>query len=357
MVKTDNFILRYSNCWEDADLLTAQLTAINGGKICSVASGGENSLSLLTTDPELLVIVDVNPLQIYLSELKLSACKNLEYEDCLSFLGYQNNEKRWEIFLKLKNDLSDQSRNYWLTQRHKIEQGIIHAGYSENNFRFFAKYIRPLIHNDHTVKKLLSVKSKKEQQKFYSEVWNNIRWRWIFKLFFSRFVMKKMAPDPDFLLYFKGNIGDYLYEKTSKELSSVECQTNHILNYMLKGDFGDILPHFIRPENFSIIKERAGAVRFYKGFAEEPASEYGPFNAYNLSNIFEYTTSAEFKNIVEKLNKGGKKDCLYIYWNILIPKKMAEMVDSGLINLLDTSVSPMYDKGWLYSACLLDKKL
>ena len=50
-VQADFSIIRYAQCWEDADVLLAGL-AVQPGDVClSIGSGGENSLSLLTRDP------------------------------------------------------------------------------------------------------------------------------------------------------------------------------------------------------------------------------------------------------------------------------------------------------------------
>ena len=44
--------IRYANCWEDPELLIEVFA--NGGKFISIASAGDNSLSLLTKNPELV---------------------------------------------------------------------------------------------------------------------------------------------------------------------------------------------------------------------------------------------------------------------------------------------------------------
>ena len=81
MVKTDNFQLRYANCWEDTEVLLRHINRGQGAQYLSIASGGENSLSLLYLDPERVHVVDVNPLQLYLLELKMAAIQQLDWED------------------------------------------------------------------------------------------------------------------------------------------------------------------------------------------------------------------------------------------------------------------------------------
>ena len=65
--------IRYANCWEDAELLLSTLGSREGQRILSVGSAGDNSLSLLTTQPEQIVAVDVSQVQLYLIELKKAA--------------------------------------------------------------------------------------------------------------------------------------------------------------------------------------------------------------------------------------------------------------------------------------------
>ena len=65
-------IIRYANCWEDADLLVKSLRAEQNKKILSIGSAGDNSFSLLTTDPELVLAIDISSVQIYFDRTQKS---------------------------------------------------------------------------------------------------------------------------------------------------------------------------------------------------------------------------------------------------------------------------------------------
>ncbi|MBX9450241.1 MAG: BtaA family protein [Taibaiella sp.] len=43
--------IRYANCWEDADILLKGLHPAKGSSILSIGSAGDNSFSLLSTQP------------------------------------------------------------------------------------------------------------------------------------------------------------------------------------------------------------------------------------------------------------------------------------------------------------------
>ena len=80
-------IIRYAQCWEDADILMTGLD-IRPGNVClSIASAGENSLSMLVHDPARVVAVDLNPAQLAALELRVAAYRALEHAELLELIG------------------------------------------------------------------------------------------------------------------------------------------------------------------------------------------------------------------------------------------------------------------------------
>ena len=73
--------IRYANCWEDADVLLKGLDPEENKRFLSIASAGDNSFSLLVSNPELVVAVDVNQNQLFLVELKREAIRQMEYNE------------------------------------------------------------------------------------------------------------------------------------------------------------------------------------------------------------------------------------------------------------------------------------
>ena len=166
MVKINNFQLRYANCREDTNVLLKNINRGVGASYLSIASGGENSLSLLCLDPQQVDVVDVNPLQLYLLELKMAAIRTLEWEDCKAFLGYNETGERNKTYRLIKSQLGSEAREFWNRRTKQIAKGIIYDGRVERNFKFFSKFIRPLIHNDKNCRELMSVKTEAAQKIF-----------------------------------------------------------------------------------------------------------------------------------------------------------------------------------------------
>ncbi|MBN8681795.1 MAG: DUF3419 family protein [Chitinophagales bacterium] len=352
-----NFV-RYANCWEDADVLLKGLAPAAGGKILSIGSAGDNSFSLLGTAPELLVAIDLNPAQLHLIELKKVAIQRLEYEELLAFLGFHNDQKRRQTFDLLKNELSRDARVWWEMQTAQIEKGVILQGKFERYFRYFSKKILPWIHRKKTTQALLAPKNAAAQADFYSAHWNTWRWRLLFKIFFSKYVMGKYGRDPEFLKQVEVSVGEYIFQKAETHLKSVAAQQNFILHFNLCGHFGPHLPDYLQLTHFPKIKENLAQLHIASGYAEQACKQYGQFDSMNLSNIFEYMDSSTFGRTAAELccglNTGGRM----AYWNLMVPRRVSEIYPERVAFLESQSIAlSAADRGFFYNRFLIDQKI
>lgn len=343
--------IRYANCWEDADVLLEGLNAAPGSKILSIGSAGDNSFSLLTTDPELVVAIDVNPIQLYLIALKKVCFQQLSHAEILAFLGFTPSAERKQTFHRLKIFLNAEASTYWENHLEQIESGIIHEGKFERYFQLFTKKILPWIHSKKTIQRLLAVKTAEEQRQFYDRKWNNWRWKLLFKIFFSKYVMGKYGRDPEFMKEVEISVGKNIFKKAETHLQSVFAQQNFILNYNLTGSFCGVLPHYLRPENFEKIKENIDRIVVREGFAEDAVKEFGTFHAMNLSNIFEYMDQGLFLNTSEKLIASTVPGGRLAYWNLMVPRSMAAAFPERAVyqEALSLQLSKK-DKGFFYNS-------
>ncbi len=349
--------IRYANCWEDAYVLLDGLTPEHGNKIISIGSAGDNSFSLLTTNPELVVAVDINPAQLFLIELKKICFQHLDYETMLQFLGFTSSEQRLEIYFSVASFLSKDAKHYWDNHKDNIKNGIIHQGKFERYFQYFAKKVLPFIHSHKTIKELLAVKTELEQSSFYHKKWNSWRWRLFFKIFFSKYVMGKYGRNPQFLKEVQLNVGDFIFNQAKKELSSVKAHTNLILRYNLTGDFGGLLPHYLQKDHFQTIKNNCDALQIEKAYAEEVFTKYGKVDRMNLSNIFEYMDKNTFeftgKELIKGLNENGK----IVYWNLMVPRILSDVFPNELVFLDEVSNQlDEKDMGFFYRKFIVEQK-
>ncbi|WP_341907005.1 DUF3419 family protein [Fluviicola taffensis] len=351
-------MIRYANCWEDADVLLKGLNPEENKRFLSIASAGDNSFSLLVSNPELVVAVDVNQNQLFLVELKREAIRKLKYEEVVRFLGFKPCNNRMELYNLIRPNLSAKTQSYWDGHRDQLLNGIIHEGKFERYFQFFADKILPWIHTKKRVAALLAEKTKEEQEKYFNKKWNNWRWRFLFKLFFSKKIMGRYGRDPEFLKQVDVHVGKTIYNKTSVYLKSKSAQRNFILNYNLTGNFGNLLPHYLEPHNYEKVKANLDKIHVFQGFAEDAIAQYGTFDYMNLSNIFEYMSPELFetvaKGLLNGLNSGGK----IAYWNLMVTRSIAGSFSKEVKNheQLSKELSAV-DKGFFYQQFHLDQKL
>src|SRR5512146_1705814 len=79
--------IRYAQCWEDADVLLEALHVRPGAVCHSVASGGDNTLALLSKSPARVIAVDTNPAQLACLELGVAASRALGHADLVDLRG------------------------------------------------------------------------------------------------------------------------------------------------------------------------------------------------------------------------------------------------------------------------------
>ena len=350
-------ILRYANCWEDADLLLKAVGQQPGRKILSIASAGDNTLSLLCTQPELVVAVDLNLVQLYLLELKRAAISRLDYPDFLRLLGFAPTDGRKSLLHYLKKDMSSSAFAYWEKQP-AINSGLIYQGKFERYFRLFVRFCLPLIHSQKKVERLLTEKSAQEQMEFYDRKWNTWRWKALFRIFFSRLVMGRLGRDPVFLDQVAVPVGRFIFLQAEKHLKSTQAQKNHFLRFTLTGNFGDQLPHYAREENFKLIKENLKALELKQGYAQIAARDLGPFDLFNLSNIFEYLNREHYLEVSNRLLSQANPNARFAYWNLMVPRRMSEDFPERLTYQQELSEKLTgEDLGFFYQRFLLDDHL
>jgi S-adenosylmethionine-diacylglycerol 3-amino-3-carboxypropyl transferase len=105
----------YNQIWEDPDVDLDALELQPHHRMITIASGGCNVLNYLAADPAQIVAIDLNANHIALTQLKLSALKNLpSYEEFFRFFGHANdkaNREAYDNFLSERLDAT--TRQYW----------------------------------------------------------------------------------------------------------------------------------------------------------------------------------------------------------------------------------------------------
>ena len=277
--------VRYGQCWEDADILVQALKCHEGRRCISIGSAGDNSFALLAAGASHVTAVEMNPAQVDCIKLRQDAYLNLDYPE----------------FLKT------------VTASH---------GKFERYFDTFRTKVLPLAHSKKRIDQLLTPRPPKERQHFYDDTWNTFRWRAIFKVFFSRFVMGRLGRDPAFFDYVEGSVADRILARARFALVHLDPSQNPYLQWILKGHYGKTLPLALQKESFEKIRTALKQDRFTIIEAPlEAALDGQKFDAFNLSDIFEYMSEESTANLFEKIVTHSTPGARLAYWNMLAPRE------------------------------------
>ena len=350
-------LIRYSQVWEDADLLIEALDLKENDIALSIASAGDNAFAMLAQNPAKVYAIDLNATQIACCELRKAMYAQLSHREHLVFGGVvSGNMDRAAVFSKL--ELPRSVREYWEHNIELIKKGFMTQGKFEQYFALFRNKVLPLVHSRRNVDRLLSPKNDEQRKVFYENVWNNFRWRIMFRIFFSRFLMGRLGRDKEFFKFVEGSVADRILTRCKHALSVLDTSQNPYLHFILNGEYTTALPYSLREENYDRIKNSLGNIEFRKVSIEQFVSEFdGEINAFNLSDIFEYMTQEGMDTLYETMLQKAAPGARFAYWNMLVPRKCSEKLCAKYGVKTDGKRNAEYllrDKAFFYSRFYLD---
>ena len=325
--RVDFSLIRYSQCWEDTEVLLESLN-IQENDICfGILSAGDNVFSMLAENPKKVVALDISFPQIALAKLKKEVFNSLSYEEMLEFMGVMKSDKRIEIYDRIKENLDKEVKEYWDFNKEAIQKGIIHAGKFEKFFKIFREKILPFVHSKKRIEKLLEKKSRQERMEYYDNHWNNFRWKLMFKLFFSKYIVGKLGRDKEFFRYAEKNISEEMKERSRYALCEQNPYENPYINYILTGNYRkDCLPYFLRKENFDKIRKNLHKVEILQSSVEEYLDQIDfKIDKFNLSDIFEYMSAENYSKLMGKIYDNAENNALLAYWNLIVERNSEKL--------------------------------
>lgn len=325
--RVDFSLIRYSQCWEDTEVLLESLN-IQENDICfGILSAGDNVFSMLAENPKKVVALDISFPQIALAKLKKEVFNSLSYEEMLEFMGVMKSDKRVEIYDRIRENLDKEVKEYWDFNKEAIQKGIIHAGKFEKFFKIFREKILPFVHSKKRIEKLLEKKSRQERIEYYDKYWNNFRWKLMFKLFFSKYIVGKLGRDKEFFRYAEKNISEEMKERSRYALCEQNPYENPYINYILTGNYRkDCLPYFLRKENFDKIRKNLHKVEILKSSVEEYLDQIDfKIDKFNLSDIFEYMSAENYSKLMGKIYDNAENNALLAYWNLIVERNSEKL--------------------------------
>lgn len=354
----DFSILRYGQCWEDADILLKALD-IKPDDICfSIASAGDNTLAMLACGPQRLISIDISPAQIASLELRVAAYRELSHPELLELVGSSPSTRRSQLYHRCRKQLSYEARSFWDANAACIDNGIGCAGKFERYLSIFRKLLS-LTKSNELIRELMRNNStEKMRVEFYNNYWNTWQWRIVFRMFFSRQLLGKFGRDPHLFHYTSGNITEHLKERTRHALTVLDPCENPYLQWILLGQHLTALPFSLRPENFEKIQKYIDHLEWHCISLEEflEISDHNMIDRFNLSDIFEYMSIERYHKLLEKIISYGRSSGRLIYWNLLAERSRPDFMSHKLTPLNDLSNQLFQnDKAFFYSDLVVEE--
>jgi S-adenosylmethionine-diacylglycerol 3-amino-3-carboxypropyl transferase len=302
--------------------------------------------------------VDRSAAQIACLELRVAGYRRLSHHELLELLGAIPSKRRPALYASVRPELSDSCRRLWDARPRWIAEGLIGRGRFERYFRLFRTAVLPLIHSRAVINYLTQPLRREERELFYDRVWDNRRWRALFRMFFSRAVMGRLARDPRFFAYVKGGVAGRLLERARHAMVELDPLLNPYLQWIALGRFLTALPHALREDNFDLIRRNLDCLRWRVASVESALGEAGDasINRFNLSDILEYQSGEQSDRLLASVARAGRRGGRVAYWNLLVPRSRPPALASRLRPLTDLSERLLWDAGtFFYSRFVLEE--
>ena len=358
--RVDFSAVRYAQCWEDADVLLEGLDIRPGHACLSIASAGDNVMAMLARGPDRVIALDLSPAQIACLELRVAAYRALDHGGLLELIGSRPSHRREALYRRCRSLLSADARRFWDARPGEVAGGIGGAGKFERYLALFRRRVLPLIHTPERVHQILRAADRSERERFYDRQWNSRRWRLVFRLFFSHFLLGRLGRDPSFFDHVERGVADHLLGRVRYATTALEPAENPYLHWILTGRHGAALPYALRAENFAAIRNNLDRLEWrhqsLEGFLDEAAE--GSIDRYNLSDIFEYMSPESYHRVLASLVRCGRDKSRLAYWNLLAARRRPPTLAAPLQPREDhPRTLQARDKAFFYSAFVLEEKL
>ncbi len=350
--------IRYAQCWEDADVLLQALTPGPGATCLSIASAGDNTLALVGSGAKRVIAVDLSPAQIACLELRSAAYRRLSHAELLELLGVVDSARRPALYRRCRGSLSSSARQYWDGRERAVSRGIATVGKFERYLAAFRRFVLPLVHSRATVRRLFELETEAQRRDFYEHEWNNRRWDWLCRLFFSRPSLGRLGRDPGFSRYADEPVWANLRRRIPNALVTQRPADNPYLQWILSGRYETALPYALRPENFERIRANLDALECHCGAVDELLDrlEPGTVTGFNLSDIFEYMSPQGYEELLRKLVRVGAPGSRLVYWNLVTHRERPESMRYLLESRADVAAQlHAADKAFFYRRLVVEE--
>lgn len=144
--------------------------------VLAAAEGGDRVLRLLAARPKRVAVVDRNPAQLHLLDLKLAAVKSLAHADYLELMGNRPSRRRRALYQRVRWLMPKEADEFWLARLGVVDRGVSQQGEFERQLSSFRQFVR-IVHGSKKVERFQALGTEAERREMYAREWQTCLWR------------------------------------------------------------------------------------------------------------------------------------------------------------------------------------
>jgi S-adenosylmethionine-diacylglycerol 3-amino-3-carboxypropyl transferase len=347
--------LIFTMSWEDPQCDRKALRIQSTDKLVTITSGGCNTLTLLLEDPQEVFAVDINPAQSRLLELKMVAIRRLQHSEFLEFVGVRKSSRRRELFKMLRDGLSTDARAFWEARSPLVEAGFLGKGRYERFIALFSSILQ-ILQCTGRIERMFENDTLEKQRSYFDDVWNTRRWRGLFKIFFSKYVLGRLGLSEGYFQFDDGSesFAESFFRRTRHAMSDLPIRENYFLAQYLLGRYLEEthLPEYLLERNFEAIRKKIERVYVITSdlkhwLADQPAASFDCFALSNICELMDHQdTLKTFQEVVRTSRPGARMSFRNLMINRTVPEELKAQIvrDDRLSQELVSS-----DRSFVYS--------
>ena len=256
--------LVYNTCWEDPRLDRVALEFGPDDNVLVITSAGCNALDYALAGPKHVNAVDMNPRQNALLDLKMSAIRNLEFDDFFKMFGEGRLPGIKNIYQdKLRSELPDWSRSFWdkkikwFDNRRKT---FYHRGTSGAIARMICIYTDRVIRVRPQLDSLLNAESIEEQKEIYEKYLKKKFWSGLMKFTMNRDTTMSMLGVPkaqrrQIETQYEGGLVKFIQDCMESVFVELPMKDNYFWRVYMNGKYSrECCPEYLKEDNFAKLK-------------------------------------------------------------------------------------------------------
>lgn len=306
--------LNYSLGNEDWYVEEQALRVTPGDRVVCVTASGDRPLHLLITNCAEIISIDMNRIQNYLLDLKLTAITKLDYEKYLAFLGCTFTPHRAAIFNQIKSHLSNDAALFWEQHKKMIHQGVIYQGLVERLTYSVARFFNLL--RGKKIKTLFSFTEVEQQRDYLIKEWDTKILKKFFEFLLNPKIIKFIFKDPGLNSYVDSSInpGGYIYQRMVGYLQQNLARKSALLQLLLTGK---VLPDAYFPyltyDGYSKIRQDLGRLTYRTDNIVEFLNQYEPnqIDCFSMSDIASYMPQNTFERLLQGIYQSAKPNARF----------------------------------------------